>query len=711
MKQIYYYCLIAIFFTQFANSQDIKLNGTISAENNQIKNVADPTVSQDVATKNYVDNVGIQGPAGPQGPQGPQGESGVAGSYSDVNSTPFTYDPVNKLIYSTLANATGENSFAVNQGTTSSGVNSSSFGMNSTASGYNSFVAGYNTTASGDSSAAIGYNSVASGGRSFALGDSNQSIGESSTALGQLSKSQGAFSLAANIETTAIGIGSTALGKGTIAGEYASLAIGHYNVQTSYGVTQYDILNVAFAIGNGTDETNRSNAFEVLFDGTTNIAGSVTASSLAIGSSTQSIGENSFAGGLSTQSTGYSSAALGRETVASGNHSLSIGQGTNSHAFNSVALGQYNSVSNNADPDTYLTTNTALVIGNGTDANNRSNAFSVKFDGTTTVAGDVQMEGNQIKNVADPTSDQDVATKSYVDSNVNSFSGSYNDLTDKPTMYTQAQVDELIDNLRDELGSQIDNDGDGFTEDGGDCNDNNSNIYPGADEIFDNGVDEDCNGSDLLGPQINNIKYGEKYWAVVDASHVTYRDGTAIPQVTDDTQWGNLTTGAWCYYDNDSSKGILYNWYAVMGIHDNDPDTPNKNFAPDGWHVPSSTEWVELTNFLISNGYNYDGSSSGNKIGKAMSADSGFDNSNTVGEIGNNQSSNNSSGFNAIPVGVRNYVGGFGGQGVEATYWSTTEGDSDSDKAVNYYLNYTKEGLLAYDNWKKTGVSVRLVWN
>ena len=315
----------------FSGSADILLNGTVSAENNQIKNVADPTVAQDVATKNYVDSVGIQGPVGPQGPQGnpgpagivgpqgeqgetgpqgPQGESGVAGSYSDVNNTPFTYDPVNKLIYSVIANATGENSFAVNQGTTSSGVNSSSFGMNSTASGYNSFVAGFNTTASGDSSAAIGYNSIASGGRSFALGDSNQSIGESSTALGQLSTSQGAFSLAANIETTAVGIGSTALGKGTIAGEYASLAIGHYNVQTNYGVTQHDILNVAFAIGNGTDDTNRSNA------------------------------------------------------------------------------------------------------------------FSVRFDGTTTVAGNIQMEGNQINNVADPTDNQDVATKSYVDSNVNSFSGS-----------------------------------------------------------------------------------------------------------------------------------------------------------------------------------------------------------------------------------------------------------------------------------------------
>ena len=81
------------------------------------------------------------------------------------------------------------------------------------------------------------------------------------------------------------------------------------------------------------------------------------------------------------------------------------------------------------------------------------NSQDIKLNGT------ISAENNQIKNVADPTVAQDVATKNYVDSNVNSFSGSYNDLTDTPTMYTQAQVDELINNLRDELGNQIDNDG------------------------------------------------------------------------------------------------------------------------------------------------------------------------------------------------------------------------------------------------------------
>ena len=56
---------------------------------------------------------------------------------------------------------------------------------------------------------------------------------------------------------------------------------------------------------------------------------------------------------------------------------------------------------------------------------------------------------------------------------------------------------------------------------------------------------------------------------------VTYSDGTPIPQVTDATEWANLTTGAWCYYQNDETEGKLYNWYAVMGIHDAIETTPN----------------------------------------------------------------------------------------------------------------------------------------
>ena len=65
------------------------------------------------------------------------------------------------------------------------------------------------------------------------------------------------------------------------------------------------------------------------------------------------------------------------------------------------------------------------------------NAQDIKLNGT------ISAENNQIKNTTDPTDDQDVATKNYVDDNINSFSGSYNDLTDTPTIYTQAQVNRV----------------------------------------------------------------------------------------------------------------------------------------------------------------------------------------------------------------------------------------------------------------------------
>jgi hypothetical protein len=85
------------------------------------------------------------------------------------------------------------------------------------------------------------------------------------------------------------------------------------------------------------------------------------------------------------------------------------------------------------------------------------------------LSGDVSIENNSIKNVADPVYAQDAATKGYVDNNVNSFSGSYNDLTDKPTSFsgdlsgnvtsnflklnplTQAE----IDNLNPEAGTIV----------------------------------------------------------------------------------------------------------------------------------------------------------------------------------------------------------------------------------------------------------------
>ena len=186
--------------------------------------------------------------------------------------------------------------------------------------------------------------------------------------------------------------------------------------------------------------------------------------------------------------------------------------------------------------------------------------------------------------------------------------------------------------------------------------------------------------TDQEGNSFEWINYGTQDWAIETAEVVAYRDGTAIPQVTSSAEWQNLTTGAWCYFDNDPSKEKLYNWYAVAGIHDNEVTTPNKEFAPEGWHVPTDAEWSTLENHLIATGYNYDGTTTEDKIAKSMAATTGWDERTDEGVPGNNSITNNTSGFNAYPVGFRSNNGVFVNQnndspnfdGGYAILWSST---------------------------------------
>jgi uncharacterized protein (TIGR02145 family) len=217
----------------------------------------------------------------------------------------------------------------------------------------------------------------------------------------------------------------------------------------------------------------------------------------------------------------------------------------------------------------------------------------------------------------------------------------------------------------------------------------------------------DGSASDQNGNTFEWINYGTQDWSIENAEVVTYRDGTEIPQVTDITEWENLTTGAWCYYDNDPTKGKLYNWYALEGIHDNDPNTPNKEYAPEGWHIPTDAEWTTLEEYLIANGYNYDGTTTENKIGKAMASTTGWDSSTSTGAIGNDQSLNNSSGFNAFPDGIRYDDVSFNFEGVFAVFWTSTELNANAarDRSLHNGSGYLKRDWSSMQE----GFSVRFV--
>ena len=156
---------------------------------------------------------------------------------------------------------------------------------------------------------------------------------------------------------------------------------------------------------------------------------------------------------------------------------------------------------------------------------------------------------------------------------------------------------------------------------------------------------------------IARVTIGTQVWAVNNLDVATYSDGTVIPEVTDQTIWFGLTTGAWCYYNNDPANGAiygkLYNSYAVAGIHDTDPNTPNKVLAPTGWHVPTEAEWQTLSTFL----------GGGSVAGGKMKATTFWVSPNTV--------ATNSSGFTGLPGGTR-YEESFSTIGANGFWWSST---------------------------------------
>ena len=105
------------------------------------------------------------------------------------------------------------------------------------------------------------------------MGNSN---GEEAFAYGT---AEGKNSVAIGMGSTASGDHSYAQGHGLNTSGYGTFAIGMINDDDSNeNATTYSPNNTAFVIGNGTDINNqRSNALKVLFDGSTTIAGNVTA--------------------------------------------------------------------------------------------------------------------------------------------------------------------------------------------------------------------------------------------------------------------------------------------------------------------------------------------------------------------------------------------------------------------------------------------------
>ena len=177
----------------------------------------------------------------------------------------------------------------------------------------------------------------------------------------------GTVSTAMGFGTTASGQYSTAMGIGTTASSLASTAMGYYTTASA---------NYSTAMG--------------FFTTASGVA------STAMGYDTIASGEVSTAMGLNNMASGDRSTAMGYQTEASGSSSTAMGERTRASDRSSLVIGEYNllgsTVTNSATQ--FSLDNTAFVIGNGTNENNRSDALTVLFDGTTTIAGDLNLNSD-----------------------------------------------------------------------------------------------------------------------------------------------------------------------------------------------------------------------------------------------------------------------------------------------------------------------------
>ena len=204
----------------------------------------------------------------------------------------------------------------------------------------------------------------------------------------------------------------------------------------------------------------------------------------------------------------------------------------------------------------------------------------------------------------------------------------------------------------------------------------------------------------VAGPE--TVVIGTQEWTTRNAEHVTYRDGTAIPQVTDQTAWDNLTTGAWCYYNNDSANaethGKLYNWYAVAGIYDEaslNDDTLRKEFAPEGYHVPTHTEQFTLRDFI-------GGTLSGYKLKATGNVSDG------TGLWSGSQPATDEFGYTALPSGERtNSI--FTAMNIAIKFWSSTSDGNNDSMGGKHNLHANNSNYNGGYYAKINGCSVRLI--
>lgn len=203
---------------------------------------------------------------------------------------------------------------------------------------------------------------------------------------------------------------------------------------------------------------------------------------------------------------------------------------------------------------------------------------------------------------------------------------------------------------------------------------------------------------DQEGNSYKTITIGSQEWMAENLITSTYLNGDSIPELSVSSQWAASTTGAFCYYNNDSTiacpHGKLYNWFACV-----DP----RGLCPSGWHIPSNAEWNTLINNVdptASSGINLNNIAAGAlKSAGTIQAGTGWWYAPNTGAI-------NSSGFSALPSGARDNNAFYYQFGYYTAYWSNAS--YDANRAWYLGIDHDNDNVYPVTLFnKKGGHSVR----
>jgi uncharacterized protein (TIGR02145 family) len=302
---------------------------------------------------------------------------------------------------------------------------------------------------------------------------------------------------------------------------------------------------------------------------------------------------------------------------------------------------------------TSLTGKPSTLAGYGiTDAVTTSGDQTIA--GNKTFTGTINASNKTITGVGNPINNQDAVTKAYA----NALAIAVDDKFDQLKAHIKILEDNLID----------------------------AGIYKLV---------------DIDGNQYNYIKIGTQVWMAENLRTTKFNDGTAIPLGTANWPEGSP---AYCWYNNDEATykatyGALYNWSAVF--------MNGGKLCPTNWHVSTDDEWTTMENYLIANGYNYDGTTTGNKIAKSLAAKTDWTSSSVIGSVGNTDypAKRNQTGFTALPGGYRSRSGTFYSIHDRGLWWSQLI-TSNWYRSIDYNL---REVTRLSDLPEDSGLSVRCV--